>query len=274
MKAEETEFLYQVLRAIRRNLEDFVLVGGFASFLYQFHGRAKPVGVSPLHTYDIDLASRGRVSVRGGKTVHQSLSEIELIEEFTGTCTPPLVKYFPKDKTPPMYVEFLTPLHGSETKRGRADITQNIQPGLSAQKLRFLDLLLKNPWTINTSSVPGLEKYPNLVVKIPHPSMFIMQKILISGRRTDDSRAKDFAYIYQVLGYLRESWEALAREYKVLIDNPEWKRSYRKFIRMSRELFDTPQEDGPIEASRIIPQATPEMISAAVNRFMSVCPNI
>ncbi|MBM4325361.1 MAG: hypothetical protein FJ115_17550 [Deltaproteobacteria bacterium] len=274
MKADETRFLYKVLSAIRPNLEDFVLVGGFASFLYQFHERAKPIGVSPLLTYDIDLASRGKVSVRGGKTVHESLSEIGLIEEFTGSCTPPLVKYFPKDKTPPMYVEFLTPLRGSEDKRGISDVTQKIQPGLSAQKLRFLDLLLKNPWTISTSSVPGLGKHPNLVVKIPHPTMFIMQKILISGRRTDKSRVKDFAYIYQILGFFMGDWEILAREFKVLIDNPEWRRWYRKFIRMSIQLFDTPERDGPIEASRIIPQATPEMISAAVKRFMSVCPKI
>jgi len=274
MMAEERNFLYQVLSAIRRNLEDFVLVGGFASFLYQFYERAKPIGVVPLLTYDIDLASRGRVSVRGGKSVHKLLLEIGLEEEYTGNCTPPMVKYFPKDKTPSMYVEFLTPLHGSESKRGASDVTQKIQPDLSAQKLRFLDLLLKNPWTINTSSVLGLEKHPNLVVKIPHPSMFIMQKILISGRRTDKSRAKDFAYIYQVLGYLREGWEALAKDYEVLIDNPEWKRWYRKFIRMSREFFDTPQKDGPTEASRIIPEARPEMISGAVNRFMSGCPNI
>jgi len=40
------------------------------------------------------------------------------------------------------------------------------------------------------------------------------------------------------------------------------------------QLFDMPQKDGPIEASRIIPQATPEMISAAVNGFMSACPKI
>jgi len=274
MTAEEREFLYQVLSAIRRNLEDFVLVGGFASFLYQFHGRAKPIGVSPLLTYDIDLASRGQVSVRGGKSVHKLLLGIGLEEEYTGSCTPPMVKYFPKNKIPSMYVEFLTPLHGSENKRGGADVTQNIQPDLSAQKLRYLDLVLKDPWTINISSVPGLEKHPNLVVKIPHPSMFIMQKILISGRRTDKSRVKDFAYIYQVLGFLREDWALLAKEYEVLIDNPEWKRWYRKFIRMSMELFDTPQKDGPIEASRIIPQATPVMISAAANRFISACPNI
>jgi len=274
MKADETRFLYKVLSAIRPNLEDFVLVGGFASFLYQFHERAKPIGVSPLLTYDIDLASRGKVSVRGGKTVHESLSEIGLIEEFTGSCTPPLVKYFPKDKTPPMYVEFLTPLRGSEDKRGISDVTQKIQPGLSAQKLRFLDLLLKNPWTISTSSVPGLGKHPNLVVKIPHPTMFIMQKILISGRRTDKSRVKDFAYIYQILGFFMGDWEILAREFKVLIDNPEWRRWYRKFIRMAIQLFDTPEKDGPIEASRIIPQATPEMISAAVKRSMSACPKI
>ena len=274
MKAEETGFLYKVLSAIRQNLEDFVLVGGFATFLYQFHERAKPIGASPLLTYDIDLASGGKVSVRGGKTVHGSLLEIGLIEEFTGSCTPPLVKYFPKDKTPPMYVEFLTPLRGSEDKRGISDVTQKIQPDLSAQKLRFLDLLLKNPWTISTSSVPGLEKHPNLVVKIPHPSMFIMQKVLISGRRTDKSRAKDFAYIYQVLGLFRDDWQGLAKQYEVLIDNAEWKRWYRKFIRTSKQLFGTPQKDGPMEASRIIPQATPEMISAAVNKFMSACPEI
>jgi hypothetical protein len=274
MMAEETEFLYQVLSAIRRNLEDFVLVGGFASFLYQFHERAKPAGLSPLLTYDIDLASRGRVSVRGGKSVHKLLLEIGLEEEYTGNCTPPMVKYFPKDKTPSMYVEFLTPLHGSENKRGVSDVTQKIQPDLSAQKLRFLDLLLKNPWTMNTSSVPGLGKYPNLVVKIPHPSMFIMQKILISGGRADKSRAKDFAYIYQVLGFFREESDVLAREYEVLIDDLEWKRWYKRFIRKSMELFGTPPRDGPVEASRIIVQATPEMISAAVNRYISACPNI
>jgi hypothetical protein len=89
-----------------------------------------------------------------------------------------------------------------------------------------------------------------------------------------ESRAKDFAYIYQVLGFFRDDWEVLTKQYEVLIDNPEWKRWYRKFIRMSMELFDTPQKDGPIEASRNISQTTPEMISGAVSRFMGGCPNI
>jgi len=77
-----------------------------------------------------------------------------------------------------------------------------------------------------------------------------------------------------VLGFFREESDVLAREYEVLIDDLEWKRWYKRFIRLSKELFGTPQKDAPIEASRIIPQATPEMISGAVNRFMSGCPNI
>jgi len=173
-----------------------------------------------------------------------------------------------------MYVEFLAPLRGSETKRGVPDITQNIQPDLSAQKLRFLDLLLKNPWQINTSSVPALNKYRKLVVKIPHPGMFIMQKILISGRRADKSRLKDFAYIYQTLSYLREDLDVIAQEYKILIDNSEWKKWYRKFVRLSKEIFTTSQGDGPIGASEILVRATPEMICAVVNRFINSCPNI
>jgi len=274
MIPEEIEFLYRVLSAIRPNLKDFVLVGGFASYLYQFHDRAKPTNLSPLLTYDIDLASGGKIPVRGGKSVHQSLSEIGLKEEFTGNCTPPLVRYFPKDKKPSLYVEFLTPLYGSEVKRGVSDITENIQPDLSAEKLRFLDLLLKNPWEMNTSSVPAFNKYPKLVVKIPRPSMFIMQKILIFRRRTNKSRPKDFAYIYQILAYLREDLEVIAKEYKVLIDNPEWKKWYKRFIRLSKEIFGTPQGDGPIGASEILVQATPEMIFAVVNRFINSCPNI
>jgi hypothetical protein len=274
MVPEEIDFLYQVLYAIRFNLKDFVLVGGFASYLYQFHGRAKPTNLSSLLTYDIDLASAENISVRGGKSVHQSLSEIGLEEEFTGNCNPPLVKYFPKDRKPSLYVEFLTPLRGSETKRGVPDITQNIQPDLSAQKLRFLDLLLKNPWEINTRSAPAFSKYRKLVVRIPHPGMFIMQKILISERRTGKSRPKDFAYIYQTLSYLREDLEVIAKEYKILIDNPEWKKWYRKFIGLSKEIFGTSQEDGPIGASEILVGATPEMIFAVVNRFIDSCPKI
>jgi hypothetical protein len=271
---EEIEFFYRVLSAIRLNLRDLVLVGGFASYLYQFHDRAKPTNLSSLLTYDIDFASGGRIRVRGGKSVHQSLSEIGLKEESTGNCTPPLVRYFPKDKKPSIYVEFLTPLHGSEIKGEVSDITQNIQSDLSAQKLRFLDLLLKNPWEISTSSVPALNKYPKRIVRIPHPSMFIMQKILISERRTGQSRPKDFAYIYQTLSYLRDDSEILAKEYKVLIDNPEWKKWYKRFIRLSKEIFGTSQRDGPIGASKILVQATPEMIFAVVNRFINSCPNI
>jgi hypothetical protein len=271
---EEIDFFYRVLSAIRLNLKDFVLVGGFGSYLYQFHERAKPTELSPLLTYDIDLASPHRISVRGGKSVHQSLSEIGLEQELTGNCTPPLVKYFPKDKKPSMYVEFLTPLRGSETKRGVPDITQNIQPDLSAQKLRFLDLLLKDPWEISTSSVPALTKRPKLVVRIPHPGMFIMQKILISDRRTDTSRTKDFAYIYQTLVYLREDFEAIAKEYIVLIDNREWEKWYKSFIKLSKEIFGTSEGDGPIGASEILGRATPEMIFAVVNRFIDSCPKI
>jgi hypothetical protein len=271
---EEIQFFYRVLSAIRFNLTDFVLVGGFASYLYQFHDRSKPTDLSPLLTYDIDLASAEKISIRGGKSVHQSLSEIGLEQEFTGNCTPPLVKYFPKGRKPSMYVEFLTPLRGSETKQGVPDITQNIQRDLSAQKLRFLDLLLKGPWKMSTSSVPAFIKRPKLVVRIPHPGMFIMQKILISERRTGRSRPKDFAYIYQTLSYLREDLEAIAKEYKILIDNPEWKKWYRRFIRLSKEIFGTSEGEGPVGASEILARATPEMIFAVVNRFIDSCPKI
>ena len=276
MPSEELEFLYRILATIKSYLEDFIIIGGFGSLLYQFHEKASSTLPFPLVTYDIDIAAGRKVPIRGDKSVHQLLLEAGLKEELTGSFRPPVAKYIFEDRTPSLYyVEFLTPLSGSENKRnGRSDGTHIIQLKLSAQKLRYLNLLFQDTWRVNTASIPALEKYVNLPVRIPHPNMFIMQKILISGRRPRDSRSKDFAYIYLTLTCFRRDLELLAHEYSVLLNNRVWKKWYRDFIRLSRQIFNTPDSDGPVEASSILNNVTPAMISAVAMRFINNCPNI
>ena len=153
-------------------------------------------------------------------------------------------------------------------------MTQEIQKDLSAQKLRYLDLLIQNTWSVHTSMVTGLKDYPNLVVRVPHPCMYIMQKVLILHERPRTDRSKDFAYIYQTLTCFRKSSRSLAHQYEGLITNHVWKKWYYKFVRLLREAFYSPDEEGPAEGSQILEDVTPEMIYAAVMSFISNCPTI
>jgi hypothetical protein len=272
----EIKFLYRILSIIEPYIQDLILVGGFASLLYSVHEKAENDDNPLLITYDVDLASEGKVTIKGGKSIHELLEEEDIKCELVGKFEEPIIKYYPTAKTDSeYYVEFLAPLFGSETKKnGKPDLIQNIQKDLSAQKLRYLDLLLYNTWTVHSSNLPTLEDYPDLAIKVPHPCMYIMQKILALSKRQTKDRNKDYAYIYQTLTYFRKDLRSLAHEYDKLISNFIWKKWYCKFVAIAQEIFDTPVKDGPIEGSQLLDDVTPEMISAAVMNFVSNCPEL
>ena len=272
----EIKFLYRILSIIEPYLQDLTLVGGFASLLYSVHEEAENDDNPPLITYDVDLASEGKVAIKGEKSIHESLEEEGLKCEIVGKFEQPIVKYYPTEKTDSeYYVEFLAPLLGSETKRnGKPDLIQKIQKDLSAQKLRYLDLLLHNTWAVHSSNLSALEDYPDLTIKLPHPCMYIMQKTLTLSKRQPMDRNKDYAYIYQTLTYFRKNLKSLAHDYEKLIANSIWKKWYYKFVAIAQEVFDTPVKDGPIEGSQLLDDVTPEMISFAVMNFVSNCPKL
>ena len=272
----EIKFLYRILSIIEPYLQDLTLVGGFASLLYSVHEEAENDDNPPLITYDVDLASEGKVAIKGEKSIHESLEEEGFKCELVGKFEEPILKYYPTEKTDSeYYVEFLAPLFGSETKRnGKPDLTQKIQTDLSAQKLRYLDLLLHNTWTVHSSNLSALEDYPDLAIKLPHPDMYIMQKVLTLSKRQPMDRNKDYAYIYQTLTYFRKNLKSLAHEYEKLLTNVIWKKWYYKFVAIAQEVFDTPVKDGPIEGSQLLDDVTPEMISSAVMNFVSNCPKL
>lgn len=244
MAEEELEFLYRVASSIQPYLEDFTLVGGLASLLYSFHENAESVGGSPLFTYDVDLASKENVPLRGETSVHNSLTEANFEPKVKGSYLGYVVKYYPKeDESLLYYVEFHCPLVGAAYSReGEANITRNVQEDLPAQRLRYLDLLFHSPWQVRTSSIPALRNYPNLKIKIPHPCMYIMQKILIMDDRKKKDRNKDYAYIYQTLFYFRRDIKSLASEYENLVSLPLWEKWYSRFIHLSTETFNSPQQ--------------------------------
>ena len=272
----EIKFLYRVLKSIEPYLQDLILVGGFASLLYRVHEKADNADNPLLITYDVDLASEGEVAIKGEKSIHESLEDEGLKCELVGKFEEPILKYYPTEKIDSeYYVEFLAPLFGSETKRnGKPDLTQKIQKDLSAQKLRYLDLLLQDTWTVHSSNLSDLQEYPNLAIKLPHPCMYIMQKMLTLPKRQPLDRNKDYAYIYQTLTYFRKDLKSLAHEYEKLISNITWKKWYSRFLDIALEAFDSPVKDGPVEGSQLLDDVTPQMISSAVMNFVSNCPKL
>lgn len=274
----ELSLLGRVLRAIKSNMEDFTVIGWFASFLYQFHPSTHTELVGRIYSKDIDLASEGNVPVRGKRLVHESLLLENLEPKAIGfrENNPPKIQYHPKDLETGYYLEFLTPLHGSGlTKKGKPDCIKEVQKGLFAEKLRYLDLLINNRWKLHSSAVPLPDPIPDLMIRIPHPALFIMQKTLISKDRRGDMRIKDFANIYQVLSCFRKTIPSIASEYEALIDNPLWKKWYKSFRRLTKENFEKPESDGALEASRALgPDFSSRMISAAVMEFLGYCPGL
>jgi len=281
------DFLAHVLRTFRPYLKTFVLVGGFAVRLYELHPRAAPSSVRVLRTFDADLAVPNvRIPVTGESLA--ALAESAGFQpDFRGDHIPPVMKFVPKRTVAKRVgadeytVEFLTPLTGARVRRGgKAAATSEIQEGVTAQRLRYLDLLLESPWPISLAEFPGGEKERGAIqVLLPHPGFLIVQKILISDEpNRQDKRPKDMAYIYQVVSLFRRHLPDLAAEVRARMGPvPAWRQWLARFKRMAGSLFAGPRAPAVTEAHAILGaemaglrQGVPsvEMIHAGVNVFL------
>jgi hypothetical protein len=109
-------------------------------------------------------------------------------EKFLGEHQPPATHYQLGDDEGPFYVEFLTPLIGGEYDReGNRRATTQVA-GITSQNLRYVDLLLASPWKVDLFPANGFLFEKVKEVRVPSPTRFIAQKLLIYERR--DRRAR------------------------------------------------------------------------------------
>lgn len=282
------EFLKHVLRAIAPYLDGLVLVGGFAVWLYRFHPQAAGTEIPPLLTFDVDFAASTELGIKGGRSLSDLLAAAGLELKFFGDSAPPVMKFFSKraeadaeaSSADQYYVEFLTPLVGPAADRaGRVMATKEIQKGVAAQRLRFLDLLTVNTWEVGLDALPGMQDKVDgqIRVRLPHPGLLIVQKVLIAGGpRRQEERPKDMAYIYEVLVLFRRQLDLLARDVREITSKvPPWRKWLGQFKRKATELFRTPEAPGILEAEGVLAASwgeseapTSEMIHAAVWVFL------
>lgn len=206
----------RLLEALRPWLDHLVFVGGWCHRLHRFHPSAAPATYLPLMTRDADIAlPEGSL---GGTDMGEALRRADFKEELSTEFRPPVSKYRLGGDDGGFYAEFLAPLRGGGVHRdGTPDVTVQLA-GVVAQKLRHLELLLLEPWTVRVGPEIGIPVDPGVEIRIANPVTFIAHKLLISGKRPRAKRAQDVLYIHDTIelfgariGELRTLWRDVVR---------------------------------------------------------------
>lgn len=197
----------RLVEAIRPWLSHLVIVGGWAHRLHRFHPLAMAQDYQPLRTRDVDVAFSPRAPLAGD--LKEALTKAGFNEELSGESKPPVTHYLLGEEASGFYAEFLTVLKGDGLKRdGQRDLTM-AKAGITAQKLRHLDLLLIAPWKISIVPENGVPVDQPVDILVPNPVSFMVQKFLIHGRRDANKKAQDVLYIHDTLELFSGSLEQL-----------------------------------------------------------------
>lgn len=195
-----------------------VFVGGWAYRLFRYHSLAYPPSYAALFTEDADIAFHSREPLALDGDIKEALRCAGFNETLLGEFQPPVAKYVLGDEAHGFYAEFLTPLTGSGIKRnGKPDAT-SVHAGISAQKLRHLEVLLHEPWVVNVPAADSGISKAIQDLRIPNPVSFIVQKVLIRDLRAKEKRSQDVLYIHDAFELFAASmdeltplWESLKR---------------------------------------------------------------
>ncbi|MBK6846005.1 MAG: hypothetical protein IPG96_00160 [Proteobacteria bacterium] len=225
----------RAVEALEPYLKDLVFVGGWAHYLYTLRPEAGPVPFEPLRTEDADVAAPARLA-RGKEGIPELLTKAGFREHLSSDHTPPISEYVLGDDAGGFYLEFLAPLVGGEVKRGgRPDVTTTVG-GVTAQTLRYLDILLTEPWQVTLTRDAGFPVARQRVISIPNPAAYVVQKMLVLPKRRPEKQGKDLLYVHDTFALLADSLPAVqgspsgvreeaAREGGLHADEPRRRRS-------------------------------------------------
>jgi hypothetical protein len=239
-----------------------VIVGGWAHRLHRLHPLATDQDYQPLRTRDVDVAFSLDAPLEGD--IREALDKAEFKAELSSEFTPPVTHYRLREEDAGFYAEFLTAKLGSELNRdGQRDLTVS-KAGITAQKLRHLDLLLDAPWLVGVGvEVMPVTRAVDLVV--PNPVSFIVQKFLIHKRRDSDKKAQDVLYIHDTLELFGASLDKLRTVWEGDVRPKMPPKTSKRAMAIAVDLFE--EVTDVIRDAARIPQdrkLQPENVRAAV----------
>lgn len=253
--ATDTEAFAELVEALRPWLPVVIFAGGWAHRLHRRHPLAHAPSYPPLMTRDVDVALDPS-SVPSTQSIHDRLMQGGFIEDFTSDDRPPVTYYRFRERSSTNFAEFLVPLVGGwETRDGRPNVTVKVG-GVNAHKLRFLELLLVAPWTVTlpakgdvqAQTAEALPLRQPATLRLPNPTSYLAQKILIHGYRTRSERAKDMLYVYDTLQTFADALPALRSAWMDSLRPTLHERQARR-IQSAHEQLERGGRDDATEAS-------------------------
>ena len=246
----DVESIARLIDALSPWQQSLVIVGGWAHRLHRLAPGAQTPSYEPLRTQDADIA----FSTDAGPTgdMAGALKRAGFEEEVVGEHRPPVTSYRLGKEHNGFYAEFLTPLIGSGMRRdGTKDATVLIA-GVTAQKLRYLELLLMEPITVHLSTLGSTPEQRALSTRIANPVTFIAQKLLIRDKRKPNKQAQDVLYVHDTLELFSGELAALKTLWKDRL-RPSMPESIVKSVEaLSRSQFAL-TDDAIRGAARIVP---------------------
>lgn len=245
MEASETDLLslLNTMKVLTPYLDEIVIVGGWIPFLYHRYGQM-PSPHPLLRTIDIDVVVPRHMEEHGRPTIDELLSRAGYQARISGSDVP-VVKY--ELASPVTEIEFLTPEFG---RPGKATVA--VQHGLTAQALRYLQILLENTKKIEINdTIEGSDI--SLVVTVPSPGAFIYQKGLTlspSSRRSSAKVDKDLYYIFGFVDSFRGLRDSIPAEISSLRSRyaAKW---FRDFVKNLNAYFPASGGEGPARVAKL-----------------------
>lgn len=225
-----------------------VYVGGWAHRIHRLDSKATTPAHRAVFTKDTDLAFAASEPIEGN--IKTALEKSGFKEQLSGESRPPVAHYTLGAESEGFYAEFLTPLAGSGMKRnGQQDATL-AKAGITAQKIRSLDILLVDPWVVKLHSEIAPVTAP-LDIQVANPLAFMVQKFLIQEQRPARKRAQDILYIFDTIGLFGGQMEAFKKMWKDTI-GPALGKSRDDVLKLNESTFSKVTDD--IRQAALIPQ--------------------
>ena len=228
MVPPDQEELVRIVTAMRPYLDQLVFVGAWCHRLLQFHQLATPPAFEPLMTEDADVATPDRLPPRT-VSLDTALKEGGFRARLSGDGNRPVTKYYPNGDENGLYIEFVSQLQGSGYTRDGEPNDVVAVSGVTAQRLRHVDLLLLEPWELELSKQRGFDVGAEaLVVRVANPASYLAQKVLTLRKRKPAKQPKDALYIHDTLTMFGSSLDALRQQAGRVVDRlaPKTRREF------------------------------------------------
>lgn len=185
MKIEYEDKLLSIIKAFSesRILNNVIIIGSWATYFYVkvFDGF-----IPSIRTLDFDCYLPQTMNIKVIKNVNDTLKPINFDQIFDSSTEKS--KFISPDG---FEIEFLTKL-----KRDQNQIVKVDSLGVNAEQLGNLELFDKGYITLD---------YEGYTVKVASPSAYILQKILISPKRSKEKYLKDLESIKLVFEEVKKS---------------------------------------------------------------------